>query len=158
MLKSLGATHVLNRFLAPSAIISSLKDITGGVPIEYVHDTVSIPDTQTLAYEALAPGGVLIVVLQDVIPAELKKDSNGKKIVNVAGNVHFSQNRQIGIEVYKRLTGWLRDGVIVVRTHACGSTLSSSRRMLSLDGGFYSRTRWKSCRMAWRVFRTAWRG
>ena len=40
---------------------------------------------------------------------------NNKKIVNVFGNVHPAENRQIGVEIFKRLTGWLKDGTIVVR-------------------------------------------
>ncbi|KAI0749263.1 GroES-like protein [Daedaleopsis nitida] len=113
LLKSLGATHVINRSLAPEAILSEVQKITGGTPIQYVYDAVSLADTQSIAYQALAPGGVLLLVLPDAIPEDLKADADGKKIVNVFGNIHTPSNRKIGVEVYKRLTQWLKDGLLV---------------------------------------------
>lgn len=114
LLKSLGATHVLDRSLAPDAILSEIQKITGGTPIEYVYDAISLADTQSVAYQALAPGGVLLLVLPAAIPEDLKAAADGKKIVNVFGNVHPPQNRKIGVEVYSRLTEWLKNGVLVV--------------------------------------------
>ena len=70
-LKSLGATHVLDRRLAPEAILAELQKITGGAPIEYVYDAISLPDTEPLAYDALAPGGALTVV-NDHMPNGLR--------------------------------------------------------------------------------------
>ena len=57
----------------------------------------------------------MVLVLPDQIPAELKKAEDRKTVVHMAGNVRFPENRQIGIQVYSRLTAWLRDGLIVVR-------------------------------------------
>ena len=115
LLKSLGATHVLDRRLAPEAILAELQKITGGAPIEYVYDAISLPDTEPLAYDALAPGGALLLVLPDQIPAEKKKEGDNKKIVNVFGVVHLPENWQVAVEQYKRLPEWLRTGAIVVR-------------------------------------------
>ncbi|KAI0749288.1 GroES-like protein [Daedaleopsis nitida] len=113
LLKSLGATHVIDRSLPTPTILDSLQEITGGAPIEYVFDSVALPDTQALAYQAVAPGGALLIVLRDVIPAELKKEGDNKKIVHMFGMVHTPENRQVSVEVFSRLTEWLRDGTIV---------------------------------------------
>ncbi|KAI0749262.1 GroES-like protein [Daedaleopsis nitida] len=103
-LKSLGATHVLDRSLAASDTLSSLQKITEGKPIEYIFDAVSLGDTQALAYQTLAPGA---------IPKELKVDGDGKKVVHVFGSTHAPTNTEIAREVFGRLTAWLEDGVIV---------------------------------------------
>ncbi|KAI0749287.1 GroES-like protein [Daedaleopsis nitida] len=113
LLKSLGATHVLDRSLSSFAILNALQHITENRPIEYVYDAVAHADTQALAYQALAPGGALLLVLPDEIPAELKKEGDGKKVVFLFGNPHPPENRQIGVEMHSRLTEWLKDGVIV---------------------------------------------
>lgn len=116
LLTSLGATHVIPRTLSPSEILSKVRSITSGTPIPYVYDAVSLADTQSLAYEALAPGGVLVIVLADVIPKEAHAtgDAQAKRVVFAQGNVHFPGNEEIGPEVYKRLTGWLKTGVVKV--------------------------------------------
>ena len=70
--------------------------------------------TEALGYDALAPGGTLIIVLDDVIPAK-KKAGDNKRVLQSHGAVHWPQNRAIGAEFFKRLSEWLRTGVIVVR-------------------------------------------
>ena len=49
------------------------------------------------------------------VPVEKKREGDNKTVVKVVGNVHPAANRQIGVEVYSRLTEWLKDGAIVVR-------------------------------------------
>ncbi|KAI0707035.1 GroES-like protein [Earliella scabrosa] len=114
LLTSLGATHVLDRALPPATILAELPKLTGGKPLEFVYDAVSLEDTQAFAYQVVAPGGRLVIVLPDVIPAELKKQEGSaeKKVVHVFGSVHYPFCRKAGEEMYKRLTGWLADGVI----------------------------------------------
>ena len=120
LLKSLGATHVIDRSLAPEQILAEVKTITGGTPVEYVFDAISLADTQALAYDVLAPGGTLIIVLNEAIPAEKKQAQAGaslnKRVVHGFGIVHVPENREIGVQLFSRLTEWLQDGVIVVRT------------------------------------------
>ena len=114
LLTSLSATHVIDRSLSDEDILAKLPELTGGEPIELVYDAISLPETMPLAYQALAPGGGLVIVLADVIPAELKKEGDGKRIAYVFGNVHSPENRACGVEMYKRLTEWLEKGIIKV--------------------------------------------
>ena len=115
LLKSLGATHVLDRALPTDAALAELAKLTAGAPLEFAYDAISLADTQPLAYRALAPGGSLLLVLPNLVPAELKAPGDGKRVVSVFGNVHPPQNRKLGVEMYSRLTEWLEKGVLVVR-------------------------------------------
>ncbi|RPD59725.1 GroES-like protein [Lentinus tigrinus ALCF2SS1-6] len=62
-LKSLGATHVLDRSMTSTAILAELPKLTGGKPIVFAYDAISEADTQNLAYDALAAGGSMVVTL-----------------------------------------------------------------------------------------------
>ena len=115
LLKSLGATHVLDRSLPASTLAAEVAQLAGGKPVELVYDAVSLPDTRTLGYEVLAPGGVLVITNPVQVPEDKKKAGDGKKIVNVFGVVHLPENWQGAVEQYKRLPEWLRTGAIGVR-------------------------------------------
>ncbi|KAI0715786.1 GroES-like protein [Cerioporus squamosus] len=111
-LTSLGATHIVDRALDPSAILAELPKLAAGKPIELVFDSIALPETQVLAYQAAAPGANVILLLPDVIPAEVKKPEDGKRVTGVAGNVHFPDTRACGEELFARLTEWLKKGII----------------------------------------------
>ncbi|TFK82276.1 GroES-like protein [Polyporus arcularius HHB13444] len=113
LLKSLGANAVLDRKLPASSILSELQKLAGGKPLEYAFDAISFADTQTLAYDALAPGGTLFIVLNDEIPEGKKKAGGDKRVVHGFGSVHVPENREIGVQLFSRLTEWLETGVIV---------------------------------------------
>ncbi|KAI0366166.1 GroES-like protein [Pilatotrama ljubarskyi] len=113
LLLSLGATHVLDRSLSTQAIQSELAKITQGKPIDLVFDTISVDDTQLLGYDVLAPGGNLLLVLNETIPAEKKKEGDNKKVSMMLANVHIPECREIGIQLYSRLTEWLDKGIVV---------------------------------------------
>ncbi|KAI0787324.1 GroES-like protein [Fomes fomentarius] len=114
LLTSLGATHVIDRSLPASIILAELPKLTQGTPLEFVYDAISLEDTQALGYEALAPGGGLVIVLPEVIPAELKAtgEKEGKRVAHVFGSVHHPSCRKAGEELYRRLTGWLAEGIV----------------------------------------------
>ena len=115
LLQSLGATHVVDRNLSPAEILASLATLTEGKPLEFVYDAISLPDTQPLAYEALSPGGRLVITLHDCIPAALKKEDDGKTIAHAFGNVNAPPNRACGEAMFTQLGGWLAKGDIKVR-------------------------------------------
>ena len=49
LLKSLGATHVIDRSLPASTIAAEVEKIADGKPVELVYDAISLLDTQALA-------------------------------------------------------------------------------------------------------------
>ena len=116
LLKSLGATHVLDRSLAPEDTLREVQKIAGK-PIEYVYDTIGTAETQVLAYDALAPGGTLVLVQSSALPEDKLKagEAAGKRVVFVFGSMHAPFNRDLALELASRLTEWLRTGVLVVR-------------------------------------------
>lgn len=116
-LKSIGATHVIDRTLAPSTVQSEVLKLAGGKPIEFVFDPISASDTQTLAYDVLAPGGDLLLVNPEAISAEKKKDGDNKTVMSVFADVQTPATRDVLVALYGRLTEWLETGTIVVRAH-----------------------------------------
>ncbi|KAI0635549.1 GroES-like protein [Trametes polyzona] len=112
-LKSIGATYVIDRTLPASTIQAEVSKLVGGKPIPFVYDAISLPDTQPLAYDVLAPGGHLLLVLAENISAERKKEGDNKTVVTVFGNVHTPENRAVGVALYSRLTEWLATGKLV---------------------------------------------
>ncbi|KAI8992785.1 GroES-like protein [Trametes punicea] len=80
LLKSLGATHVLDRNLPSDTLLKEAREIAGG-PFDVVYDAVSEPETLAVAYQATAPTGTLIAVLPTPIPGA---DQNSQKRVHVA--------------------------------------------------------------------------
>ncbi|KAH9947614.1 chaperonin 10-like protein [Amylocystis lapponica] len=110
LLKSLGATHVLDRHLSADALRAEIAKITSA-PVETVYDAVSFPDTQLAAHRVLAPGGTLAIVLDDVIPKEER--SSDKTVVFTFGYVHTPLNRAWSIEFVNVLPGLLEEKAIV---------------------------------------------
>ena len=53
MLKSLGATHVIDRSLSSSEIVAKTREITSK-PIQVVYDAFSNAETQNLGYEIVS--------------------------------------------------------------------------------------------------------
>ncbi|KAG6840149.1 hypothetical protein C0991_008586, partial [Blastosporella zonata] len=103
-LKSLGATHVLDRNLSTPALDAEIRKITSS-PIEVVYDAVSLPDTQATGYSLLADGGRLILVLPPAIEAV-----EGKGIFSVLGLWTFPYSKDLGAEFYRNLTRLLETG------------------------------------------------
>lgn len=71
-----------------------------------------------------------MIVTAETIPKELKIDGDCKKVVHVFQTVHASQDKEILRGVLGRLTAWLEDGVIVVRS----SLARASRKAMRLMG------------------------
>ncbi|KAH9939852.1 GroES-like protein [Amylocystis lapponica] len=107
LLTSLGATHVLDRNLSADALRAEAAKITSA-PIQTVYDAIGDADTQLTAYSLLAPGGTLVIVQGDAIPAE--KKSADKLVKNVFGNVNVPANRAVGVGLYSKLTTLLDEG------------------------------------------------
>lgn len=110
-LKSLGATHVIDRNTPASSFASEIASITTS-PIPLVFDTIGTSETQQLGYDNLAEGGHIVVVVKSSIQ---ETPGSTKKVVGVFGNVQFATNRAIGRALAQNLSGFLEAGDIVVR-------------------------------------------
>lgn len=112
-LLSSGATHVLDRNLSASALSAEVKKITSK-PIKYIYDAISVKKTQNAAYDILAPGGKIVLVLPEAI--EKDKLTKDKQIINVTGTAWFEDSREVGASFFKILPKLLEDGDIKVNT------------------------------------------
>jgi len=61
MARTFGATHTLNTAIDNDPA-TRVKEITGGLGVDYSFDAVSNGATQALAFDALAPGGHAVAV------------------------------------------------------------------------------------------------
>lgn len=107
-LKSLGATHVLDRNLSAQALKAEIEKITTK-PIKYVYDAISLPETQKTGLELLATGGQLMLVLPPQVT------SNDKKVSNVIAFRHMEPNVVATTAMYTKLSEWVEKGIIQVR-------------------------------------------
>lgn len=112
LLKSLGATHVIDRNIPPSSFASEIASITTK-PIPLVFDSIAQADTQQLGYDILAEEGHIIVVLQSSIK---QVPGSTKKVLGVFGSVQAPANRAIGRALAQNLPTLLEAGDIVVCT------------------------------------------
>ncbi|TFK79450.1 NAD(P)-binding protein, partial [Polyporus arcularius HHB13444] len=114
-LKSLGATHVLDRSLPPADILAQLPMLTAGEPIVYAYDAISAAETQCLAYNALASGGGLVVTRprSAALAEREERDCGSKKVAGPYASLQWPGNVRLGEELYARLTEWLEKGIIV---------------------------------------------
>ncbi len=119
-LKSIGATHVIDRTLPPATIQAEVAKLAGDKAIEYVYDSISSAETQQLGYEVLAPGGDLVLVNPEAIPAEIKKASDNKKILNVFADVQAPENRDVVVGIWSHVTELFATGKLVVCS-ICGA-------------------------------------
>ncbi len=116
-LKSLGATHVLDRSLSPKAIATELQKLTGGQPITYAYDAIADETTQHIAYDVVALGGALVLSNypgQWILAEKVKRDGGAKKLAYPFADLQIPENKQLGVELYERLEEWLRSGIVVV--------------------------------------------
>ena len=107
-LKSLGATHVIDR---NADLPSSVKAITSD-PINYVYDAIALKETQEPAYEALAPGGTFILV--GTFAVDESKIDKSKRVADVFGSAHDVTQKTSAVSLYKNVTKLLESGDIKV--------------------------------------------
>jgi len=125
LLKSFGATHVIDRKLDQDAIVAEVRKITSE-PIKLIFDAISIPTTQGVAYDILASGGQLILSLQPTI----NKLTDDKRVVNVRGSVHFPIHQEFGAKLFSHVTNWLESEAIKPTAVEPSSGLNSIPKQL----------------------------
>lgn len=109
LLKSYGATHVLDRNLSADALRAEVTKITSGL-LATVFDAVGLPDNQAAGYGLLAPEGKLLTVL----PESVKETSEGRTVTQVNGLVQLPHNLEAGKALYLAISGLLESGEIKV--------------------------------------------
>ncbi|KAI0355517.1 GroES-like protein [Trametes cingulata] len=116
LLKSLGATHVLDRHRSNESILAELPTLTGGKPIHFAFAAylLSGPEPLRLARDALAPGGALGIVAPgpERFPEDCQNPGEGKRVGYVYGSPLVPSNRECGREMFEHLTGWLEKGLL----------------------------------------------
>jgi NADPH:quinone reductase-like Zn-dependent oxidoreductase len=130
-LKSLGATHVLDRKLPAASLRSEIKRIANA-PIEYVYDAISSEETQEFGYNLLASGGSLGVVLGVKVTK-----ADDKTAFYIMGYRNRPENREILESLYSKLARYLEEGIIVV------CFLHHSEYITPADGNFYQPNRYE---------------
>ncbi|KAG8220529.1 chaperonin 10-like protein [Butyriboletus roseoflavus] len=109
LLKSLGATHVIDRNIPPSSFASAIAKITVK-PIPLIFDAIAIPDTQQEGYDILAEMGHILVVHK----SEIRQIAGtSKQVLDVIGSVQEPANRAIGRALAQHLPALLEAGDIV---------------------------------------------
>jgi len=106
-LKTLGATHVLDRRLDSVALKKEVEAITKA-PFEIIYDAIAEADTQKLGYELLAEGGTLELVWQ----SSLGDISGDKKVKGIRGSPFMSGNGPILEGLNANLYQYLESGAI----------------------------------------------
>ncbi|OSC97715.1 GroES-like protein [Trametes coccinea BRFM310] len=109
LLQGFGATHVIDRNLSAAALREEVVKIAGG-PVSTVYDAISLPETQNAAFDLLAPGGKLLLVLPSAVDEDKKKNADDRSIVGVLGLIQLPQNVDFGKVLYTKLTTLLEAG------------------------------------------------
>ncbi|KAF8524571.1 GroES-like protein [Hysterangium stoloniferum] len=99
LVKSLGATHVIDR---KADVVAEAKKILT-TPPQYIYDAIADSSTQVQAWQILGANGTLILVIPPV--DAIKGDEDGKRPIHIFGNVHIQ--RDLGRAMYATLTEYL---------------------------------------------------
>ncbi|KAJ6579224.1 chaperonin 10-like protein [Mycena vulgaris] len=106
-LKSLGATHVVDRKEVSITDLPAVVQKIAGAPIKIVYDAISEDDTRAASVATLAEGGIAISV--DMRAEEWNKD--GKRSINIFGLPH--SDRKFAGLLWRQLSKQVADGTIV---------------------------------------------
>ncbi|KAK1231514.1 hypothetical protein PQX77_005346 [Marasmius sp. AFHP31] len=106
-LKSLGATHVLDRSTPEASLVSDIQAIAHNKPIELVYDAVgAITQAQI---DLLAPGGAFVLADPGILGPKLDFN-DGRRLLVCGGVVHGF--KEFGASLFEKLESLLERGVI----------------------------------------------
>ncbi|GJE89860.1 zinc-binding alcohol dehydrogenase family protein [Phanerochaete sordida] len=105
-LKSLGATHVIDRSAPLPAAVQAITT----QPITRIFDAISSEETQNAAYDALTPGGKLVIVLWNLVAAE--KLVPEKRVEMVITTFWAPERRELGKSLCAHLPALVEAGEI----------------------------------------------
>ncbi|KZT08886.1 uncharacterized protein LAESUDRAFT_811013, partial [Laetiporus sulphureus 93-53] len=98
-----------DRHVPPSSLLAEIAKITSA-PLELMFDAVPFPQAQQEAYDILAPGGTLLLVLQ--LKIEVKSDERKHAVKVFASGYVREENRVIASSLFKVLSGLLEEGAM----------------------------------------------
>ncbi|TFK71476.1 GroES-like protein [Pluteus cervinus] len=107
-LKSLGATHIIDRKIPLSSLPSEVAKITDK-SILHVLDAISLSDTQQASYDLLSHGGKLTIVLHKTLT---QKEGDGKEVVHIVGVRNHPGHRELLVDGYKHWPEWVKTGLL----------------------------------------------
>ncbi|KAJ3799542.1 GroES-like protein [Lentinula aff. detonsa] len=107
-LKSLGATHVIDRGEVPVGSLAETAKKIANTPIKIAYNAVGDNDTRAACVDAIVEGGQVV----DVNP-EAKDPGNGKKVFSVFGTSHYPPHREFGRILWKTLPKLVQEERIV---------------------------------------------
>ncbi|KZV75111.1 GroES-like protein [Peniophora sp. CONT] len=111
--KAAGATHVIDYRETPYAQLHEAISKITTQSIEVVFDAVTREDSAPAGFQALAPGGGMVVLLPPPAPIKPGSRSADNKIVSFCvGNVNMELNQTLGNILYANIPKLLEDGSI----------------------------------------------
>ncbi|KAF8895995.1 GroES-like protein [Infundibulicybe gibba] len=93
-LRSLGATHVVDRYTPASSFLDEVRKITAD-PVSLIYNANSTVEIQKAAYSLLPNGGKLITIIPTGVQPE-----EGKDIILIFGIWTLPHTRPLGIEAF----------------------------------------------------------
>ncbi len=113
-LKSLGATHVIDRKLPAEELKAEATKLGGGL-FPYVYDAVSLPDTLEVALALTAPRGDLVTVVSTNVNELRAAHQNTDRHIHLAHGLFASPiNHEIGASLLAALPGLFASGDLKV--------------------------------------------
>ncbi|GJE88772.1 zinc-binding alcohol dehydrogenase family protein [Phanerochaete sordida] len=106
-LKSVGATHVIDRNIPADELAAAVKEITDK-DVKYAYDAVADATMQSVVYNLLASGGQLVNVRP--APLDSVKETEDKYIAHVLAGVQRPWNAEVGRGLFASLEKYMKDG------------------------------------------------
>ncbi|KAG2074185.1 GroES-like protein [Suillus decipiens] len=108
LVRGYGATHFFNRNLSGKQLKTAISKVTDS-PIRLIYDAISLPETQSVAWELLANNGTLVLTLS----ASVKEDEGkGRKVVSTFADPNVPQNEELCHSSWALVEKWLLEGTI----------------------------------------------
>lgn len=108
-LKSLGATHVIDRNASLDAFSSQVSEICS-TGFKYVIDTISSPETQQFGYDLLSADGELVMVLPG--QETIKNKVEGKKVHTFSAFATLPQHRELANAFFGNIPSLFAKGTL----------------------------------------------
>ncbi|KAF9074243.1 medium-chain dehydrogenase/reductase like protein [Rhodocollybia butyracea] len=107
-LKSIGATHVIDRGETPIEKVAETVKKIATTPLKIAYNAIGDADSRTACFDSIVAGGQVADV-----NGEVKDAGNGKTVIAIMGTSHFPVNREFGRILWKNLPKLVQDGAIV---------------------------------------------